>query len=303
MKAAVRRRARESAPDLVFDLVNRVLLWTTLVVVLYPLVYVVSASVSSGYAVVSNQVWLWPVDFTLTSYGAILKHGLLVSGYLNSVLYVVAGTLVNLSLLLLAAYPLSRPDLPARRLFSGLFLFVMFFNGGIIPNYLLVRSLGMLDTRWALIVPAALSVYNIMVARTYFQTNIPQELLEASQMDGCTDLRFFSRVVLPLSGPIVAVMALFHAVDHWNGYFRGLIYLSNPRLYPLQLVLRDILFITNLPEEVLSQMDDRQLIEIVNLQELLKYAIIVAGSLPMLVAYPFVQKYFVRGVLLGSIKG
>ena len=294
---------RRSNGDRIFDVLNHTVLITILVAVLYPMVYVVSASLSSADAVIQQRVWLWPVEPTLASYRAIFEHNLLMSGYLNALYYMLFGTIVSVVLLLLCAYPLSRPDLPGRKVLTWYFLITIFFNGGIIPNYILVNQLGMINTRWALIIPFGLSAFNMIVARTFFQSTIPTELLESSRMDGCSDFRFFAQIVLPLSKPIVAVMALFHAVGHWNGFFRALLYLSDSSLYPLQLVLRDILFIYQLPEEVLMTMDDGRLAELINLQELLKYAVIVAGSLPVMILYPFVQKYFVKGVMIGSLKG
>jgi multiple sugar transport system permease protein/putative aldouronate transport system permease protein len=301
--AEAKTTIRPSFPDRFFDVLNNAGLAVALLIVLYPMIYVVSSSVSSADAVLANRVVLWPVEPTLASYKAILEHGLLMSGYMNSLIYMVGGTTVSVILLLLAAYPLSRPDLPGRPYIMWFFLITMFFNGGMIPNYLLVSKLGMINTRWALIVPFGLSTFNVIVARTFFQHNLPLEILESTRMDGCSDFRFFAQFALPLSKPIIAVMALFHGVGHWNGFFRALLYVSKSELFPLQLVLRDILFVYQLPEEILMNLDDERLHEIINLQELLKYAVIVAGSLPVMLLYPFVQKYFVKGVMVGSIKG
>lgn len=298
------RGIRRSAADRVFDAANFTIILIVTIVVLYPLVYVVSASVSSANAVISRKVWLWPVEPTLISYRAMFEQSLLTRGYLNSIFYMTAGTAINLFVLILAAYPLSRKDLPLRGFFTFLFVFTMFFSGGMIPNYLLVRNLGLTDTRWALLIPGALSVYNMIIARTYFEKNIPGELLEASQMDGCNDIRFLWQVVLPVSTPIIAVMALFHAVSHWNSFFSALLYISNSKFYPLQLVLRNILFLSQMPQAMLdTMMDNERLTEAITVQELMKYSVIVASSLPVLLIYPFVQKYFVRGILIGSLKG
>ncbi len=295
---------RGSVGDRVFDAVNLTIIVLVTLSVLYPLVYVVSTSFSSASAVISKEVWLWPVNPTIVSYKAMFEHKLLTRGYLNSFFYMTAGTAINLFVLILAAYPLSRRDLPGRGFFTFLFVFTMFFSGGMIPSYLLVRNLHMTDTRWALIIPGALSVYNMVIARTYFEKNVPLELLEASQMDGCNDLRFLWQVVLPVSTPIIAVMALLHAVTHWNSFFNALLYISRTELYPLQLVLRDILFLSQLPQAVLdTMMDSEKLSEAITVQELMKYSVIVASSLPVLLIYPFVQKYFVRGILIGSLKG
>ncbi len=298
-----KRVIQETTADKLFFVIDYMILSIILLVVLYPLIYVVSCSFSSAYAVISNRVFLWPVEPTFDSYKAIFKHRLIMTGYMNSFIYLVCGTAVNIFLLLLCAYPLSRKDLPARNVFTFLFVFTMFFNGGMIPNYMLVKNLGMLNTRWALIIPFAFSAYNMVVTRTYFQTNLSTELLDSAHIDGCSDIRFFTSIAIPLAKPIVAVMVLFHGVGHWNGYFRALLYISDPQQYPLQLVLRDILFITMLPEEILMQLDDERLEEMINLQELLKYSVIVVGSLPVLLLYPYIQKYFVKGIMVGSLKG
>lgn len=292
---------KDTGADRVFNVFNYLVLTLLLVVVLYPLVYIASASLSDAQAVTSGRVWLWPVDPTFEGYGAIFKHHLIVSGFLNSVFYTVAGTALNVALTILAAYPLSRRDLFGRNVFTFLFVFTLLFSGGLIPTYLVVQDLGLLNTRWALIVPTALSVWNVIITRTYFQVTIPDELLEAAHLDGSSDFRFVRDVVLPLSGPIIAVNALFYAVGHWNQYFNALIYLTDQSLYPLQLVLREILVLNNVDASMIS--DVEELIARQNLRELLKYSLIVVASLPLLLVYPFVQKHLVKGVLLGSLKG
>lgn len=289
--------------DRSFHVVNFILLTLSMLVVLYPLVYVVACSFSSAYAVITNAVWLWPVDFTLDGYKACLNHHLLMSGYLNSLLYMVGGTIVNIILLVLAGYPLSRRDLPGKKAFVIYFTFTMFFSGGMIPNYLLVRNLGMLDSRLAMIIPFAFSCYNMIIVRTYFATNVPDELLEAAQIDGSGDVRFFIQIALPLAKPVIAVMVLFHGIGHWNGYMRALLYLNTSSKYTLQLVLRDILLLSNMTTEMMAQLDDSALEEMQNAMQLIKYAVIVLGSLPVMILYPFVQKYFVKGMMIGSVKG
>jgi ABC-type glycerol-3-phosphate transport system permease component len=222
-------------------------------------------------------------------------------GYGNSIFYTFVGTGINLLLTITAAYALSRRDFFGRNAVMGIFVFTLLFNGGLIPTYLLVKDLGMLDTRWALLLPNAVVVYNMIVARTFFQNQIPYELLEASQLDGCSDFRFFWSIVLPLSGPIVAVIALWYAVQHWNSYFHALLFIRNERLFPLQIVLRNILLenrVENLDRVALEDYAKRE-----GLAQLLKYALIVVASVPVLLLYPFVQKYFVRGVMIGSLKG
>ena len=289
--------------DRSFHIFNLTVLTLFMLAVLYPLIYVVACSFSSAYAVITNQVWLWPVDFTLDGYKACLKHNLLMTGYLNSLIYMVCGTIVNVLLLVLAGYPLSRRDLPGKRAFVLYFTFTMFFSGGMIPNYLLVKELKMLDTRLAMIIPFAFSCYNMIIVRTYFATNVPDELLEAAQIDGSTDVHFFLRVALPLAKPVISVMVLFHGIGHWNGYMRALLYLNSSDKYTLQLVLRDILLLSNMSTEMMAQLDDSALEEMQNAMQLIKYSVIVLGSLPVMVLYPFVQKYFVKGMMIGSVQG
>lgn len=292
---------RETGADRVFNIVNYVIIVFFLITVAYPLIYVLSASISSPRAVISGRMWLWPVDITLDGYRAVFANSRIITGFLNSLFYTVAGTIFSVVLTLLAAYPLSRRDLPGRGAIMFLFLFTMLFAGGLIPTYLVVRATGLLDTRWALIVPAALSVYNMIITRTFFQTTIPDELLEAAQLDGCGDLRFFASVVFPLSAPIIAVNTLFYAVGQWNQYFNALIYLTDAKLFPLQLVLREILVQNKVD---LTRITDFELLQRQqNLADLLKYALIVVASVPVLIVYPFVQKHFVKGVMIGSLKG
>lgn len=292
---------KEAKADRWFTILNYAVLSILLIVVLYPLVFVVSASFSSSTAVLSGRVWLWPVEPTLEGYRAVFKNAMVVKGFLNTMFYTVAGTGINLVFSVMAAYPLSRKDFRGRNGFMLLFVFTMMFSGGLIPSYLLVKDLGMIDTVWAMLLPAALSVWNVIIMRTYFQTTIPDELLEASQLDGCSDLRFLLRIVLPLSGPILAVIALFYAVGHWNQYFNAMIYLKRAELYPLQLVLRDILVQNEVNIDMLG--DAKTAAARQGLRELLKYSLIVVTSFPLLVVYPFVQKFFVKGVMIGSLKG
>jgi putative aldouronate transport system permease protein len=292
---------RENTSDRLFSLATYLVLALFLVVLLYPLIYIVSASFSSGTAVVSGRVWLWPVDLSLDGYRAVFRDHAVVSGFLNSLFYTVVGTVVNVALTLLAAYPLARRDLYGRGVFIFLFVLPLLFNGGLIPTYLVVKDVGLLNTRWALIIPTALAVWNVIITRTYFQITIPDELLEAAQLDGANDFAFFFRIVLPLSGPIIAVNALFYAVGHWNEYFNALLYLTNQSLFPLQLVLREILVQNQIDLTMMA--DVQQYLARQNLAALLKYSLIVVASVPMLAVYPFVQKYFVKGIMIGSLKG
>ena len=296
-----RTRFRESRQDKVFNAVNYVFLIICLLLVSYPLVQVVSSSFSSPEAVVSGQVWLWPVQPTLEGYAAVVQSSTIWIGYGNSLFYTFFGTSINVLLTIMLAYPLSRKDFALRNPIMFMVTFTMMFSGGIIPTFLLVRSLGILNTRWAMLLPEAVTVWNVIIARTYFQVSIPGELVEASQLDGCSNSRFIVRVVIPLSGPIVAVITLFYAVMHWNAFFSALIYLRDSRLYPLQIILRSVLLqnqidytmVTNIEQEEARQM----------IAALLKYALIVVASVPVLLMYPFAQKYFVRGVLIGALKG
>lgn len=292
----------DTKSDKIFNVVNYVILSMFFVIVLYPLIYVISASFSSAEAVISGKVWLLPVDFNIEGYKAVFKHRYIMTGYGNSIFYTFTGTLINVCLTVFAAYPLSRKDFYGRGFFMFLLTFTMLFNGGLIPNYLLVKSLGMMNTRWALIIPNAMAVWNVIITRTYFQNNIPAELLEAAQLDGCNDLKFVSEIVLPLSTPILAVISLFYAVGHWNAFFNAFIFLKNPKLFPLQIILREILIMNQIDMQMLSS-DTEMLLKMQNLKELLKFSLIIVASLPVLVIYPLVQKYFVKGIMVGSLKG
>ena len=296
-----RKIIHDTAGDRAFMAFNYLVLTLLAIVILYPLIYVLSASFSSGQAVSSGRVWLWPVEPTLAGYEAIFKNRAVLLGFYNSLFYTVVGTTINVVMTILAAYPLSRPELPGRRVIAFIFFFTLLFSGGLIPTYLVVRDLGMLSTRWALILPTALSIWNMLIARTFFENNIPKELREAAQLDGCDDFNFLWRVVLPLSGPILAVLALFYGVGHWNSYFTALIYLYDKNLWPLQLVLRDILVQNQIDPSMAA--DIRGVAAKAQLRELLKYSLIVVATVPLLIIYPFVQRHFVKGVMLGSVKG
>lgn len=290
-----------SACDKAFLFVVILVLTLFFITVLYPCIFVVSASFSSGTAVQSGRVVLFPVDPTLEGYKTVLNTPTVWVGYRNSIFYTVVGTLINLALTMTAAYCLSRKDLPGCNFIMLAFTFTMFFSGGIIPMYIQVRNLKLLNTMWSLLLPGAISVYNLIVARTFIVSSIPGELLEASQIDGCSDVRYYLSIVLPLSGAIIAVEALFYAVGHWNAYFNAMIYLSKRSLYPLTLYLREILMASNIdPSTVTDPELQARLIDMVGI---IKYALIVVAVVPVLLFYPFVQKYFVKGVMIGSVKG
>lgn len=290
-----------SKDDLIFNIVNYTLLGLALVIYLYPLIYIVSSSFSSVDAVVKGKVWLFPVDFSLDGYKAVFKSSKIWTGYLNSFIYMIVGTAINLVVTLMAAYPLSRQDLKGRNAIMMFFSFTMIFSGGIVPTYLVVSKLGLINTIWAMVIPGALSVYFMIIAKTFFQTTIPVELQEAAEMEGCSTPKLIWYIILPLSKAIIAVLLLFYAIAHWNSYFDALLYLNTEDKQPLQIVLREIL-IRN--EQNASMLRDAELMEkSEGLKQLLKYSLIVVSSLPVLCIYPFVQKYFVKGVMIGSVKG
>ncbi|GHT74674.1 sugar ABC transporter permease [Spirochaetia bacterium] len=287
--------------DRVFSTCCTLILGLLTLSVLYPLIFIVSASFSDSLAVVQGRVWLWPVDITLEGYKAVFRSSQVPRGFLNSVYVTCVGTTINVIFTILLAYPLSRKDLYGRGVFMGIITFTMLFSGGLIPSFLLVRSLGLYNTYWAIIIPGAVGVYNMIVARTFFQSNIPQDMLEAAVLDGCGDFYFLLRIVIPLSAPIIAVLTMFYAVGHWNSYFNAMIYLRDPAKKTFQLVLRDILIVNQVGEDLFMDLETRQKQE--GLAQLLKYSLMVVGSLPMLILYPFIQKHFVKGMMVGAVKG
>jgi len=292
-------RMKRTREDLVFDVINTAILALATLVVLYPLIYIVSASFSSRFAVVAGKVWLWPVDPSLEGYKAVFVNDSVLTGYMNSAIYAIVGTAVNVSLTIVAAYPLSRKDFKARNPLMFLFTFTMIFNGGLIPTYLIVRNLGLINTRAVMIIPNAIGVWHIIVARTYYQANISSDLLEATRLDGCNDFQFVWHIVIPLSKAITAVLVLFYAVNHWNSFFQAFIYLSKKELFPLQIVLRDIL-VMNMIDASMT-VDPEELAAKEGLADLLKFSLIIVASVPVLCIYPFVQRYFVKGVMIGAI--
>ncbi|MBT2655080.1 carbohydrate ABC transporter permease [Bacillus sp. ISL-18] len=291
----------KSKEDKIFDVVNTIFLSLICLAVLYPLYFVIIASISNPNMVYNGEVWLFPKEITFEGYKRIFSDPKIWLGYKNTVVYTVVGTIVQVSLTLMAAYSLSRKDFYGKSFFMMVILFTMFFNGGLIPTYLVVKDLGMLNTIWAMILPKAVAVWNLIVARSFFEENIPNELLEAGKIDGCSNTKFFLKVVLPLSKPIIAVMVLFYAVGQWNSYFDALIYLNDESLYPLQLILRNILTQNQLSIKMLSDLDNLAAQQQVG--EIIKYGIIIVGALPLLIVYPFVQRHFVKGVLIGGVKG
>lgn len=287
--------------DKIFIILIYILLAAIMLVVFLPLVYIVSASFSDPQAVISNEVWFLPVRPTLRGYQAVFKNKNILTGFANSFFYMIVGTLVNIVMTVMCAYPLSRKEFTARNKVAMIFVFTMYFSGGLIPTYMLVNSLGLVNTRWSMIIPSAMSTYNMIICRTYFVNSIPDELYEAGQLDGCTPFKYLLRVVVPLSKPILAVLVLYYGVAKWNSYFDAMIYLKNQTMVPLQIVLRDILILNQVDYTMIS--DASAIAAQRGLTDLLKYSTIVVASLPVLCIYPFVQKYFVKGVMIGAVKG
>jgi len=288
--------------DRIFNILNYIYLFFCFIIVAFPLINVISQSFSSPASVVAGRVLLWPVEPSLVGYKQLMKNKLMLTGFLNSLFYMMIGTAISVSITICAAYALSRKVLKGRTVIMWIFTFTMLFNGGIIPTYLLVRRLGLIDTRWALLLPNALIVWNMIIAKTFFATTIPESLYDAAEIDGSSDLRTFVSIVLPLSPPIIAVMTLFYAVGIWNSYFDALLYINKAHLQPLQLVLRNTLISSQLAGVLAAARSEDQS-EIMAITEVMKYSIIVAASVPVIILYPFIQKYFIKGIMIGSIKG
>jgi len=293
-------RIRISRGDRAFYLSVNTILIILCLIVMYPLVYIVSSSFSSPKAVLAGKVVLFPVDLSLEGYKAVFSNKNIGIGYKNTIIYTLVGTAVNVMMTMICAYPLAARNLPHKGKFMFLFTFTMFFSGGMIPNYILMKDLHLLDTRASLILPGMIAVYNMILART-FLSNLPHELFEAAEVDGCSDARFFATMVLPLSKACMAVLALYYAVGHWNAYFNAFLYINDRGLYPLSLFLREILISNQMTEAM--DIDPELLEKKQGLADVLKYSLIVVSTVPILCAYPFVQKYFVKGVMIGSLKG
>ncbi len=296
---------KEAKGDKIFNIINYTLLTIILIITFYPLLFVVIASISNPDLINSGEVILLPKDVSFDGYRRIFQDPRILNGYKNTIIYTVFGTLINLGVTIPAAYALSRKDLVGRNVFTLIFAFTMFFSGGLIPTFLLMKNLHLLNTRWAILLLGATNMWNIVITRTFFESNIPLELQEAAELDGCSDFKLFFSIVLPLASPIIAVMALFFGVAHWNNYFKALIYLSDKKLFPLQLILREILVKSEFDAQMLliGSHDTGTLMEELRAAEQIKYALIIVATLPVMLAYPFVQKYFVKGVMVGAIKG
>lgn len=286
--------------DRIYMVVIYVSLCLAMLLVLIPFIFILASSFSSAEAISAGKVLLWPVGFSVEGYKMILKTTAIWRSFLMSLFYMVAGTCISLTLTMLMAYPLTRKDFKANSILTVMMIITMFFSGGMIPTYLVINKLHMLDTVWVMLLPTAISAYNVILVRTYISSTIPPDLYESASLDGCSDFRYLWSIVIPLSKTIIAVMALLYGVGIWNNYFNALMYITDRKLYPLQLVLRDVL-ILNLGNSSPSDVAGQQ--ERIMFSYLLKYSTIVVGSLPVMIAYPFVQKYFVKGIMIGALKG
>ena len=299
-QAMAKGKGQASGRDIAFNIFLYALSGIILLAIAYPLYFIIIASFSNPSEVANGNVWLWPSQFTLDGYKELLRHDDIWTGYLNTILYTLVGTLIGLFVNISAAYALSRRDLVGRRLITFFFIFTMFFNGGLIPTYFTIRDFHLYDTFWVMVLPFSVAVYNMIVARTFFDSSLPKELLDAAQIDGCGNLRFFFSIALPLSKAVIAVIALYIAVAQWNSYFNALVYIRSENLKPLQLVVRNIL-ITN--QSLVGAGDGLAAQEAMRLSNLMKYAVIIITTVPIMCVYPYVQKYFSQGVMIGAIKG
>ena len=297
VKLRRKNKIHESFGERMYTFVVYALLASFCLLILIPLLHIIAGSFSDPMALLKGEVSLLPKGFTLDMYKTVFKDDDIWQGYWNTIVYTVVGTTISVVLTACGAYPLSRKDFYGKNVFMGLFAFTMFFTGGMIPTYLLVKELNMLDTMWALVLPSAVSTYNLIIMRTFFQTTIPGELVESASLDGCNDLGVFFRIVIPLAAPIFAVMVLFYGVAQWNSWFPALLYISDRSLYPLQMVLREVLIQSDISNMAGSSGD----VEIIG--DGLKYATMVVATLPIMCLYPFLQKYFVKGVMIGAVKG
>lgn len=300
----LRRKNSINVPrgDKIYYGIVNICLFLFFMAILLPLLNVVASSFSEAKAVNQGKVLFWPVNFTTEGYKAVFQYKGIWRSYANTFLYTITGTAVNLAMTLMCAYPLARKDLPFKGPVVALFMFTMLFGGGTIPNYILIRNLHMMNTIWAMIIPGAISVYNMIIARTFIQ-NIPSDLEEAAKIDGCSDIRYFFSIVLPLSKTVISVLGLYYAVAHWNDYFTAFLYLSDNEKMPLQITLRAILINNTFSADAAASVNEETLLNNQALQDLLKYSLIIVSSVPVLIIYPFVKKYFLKGVMLGAVKG
>jgi multiple sugar transport system permease protein/putative aldouronate transport system permease protein len=299
VRGAAYKRASNS--DTFFYVLTGIIIAVLFFITAYPMILVLSSSFSDRYAVLAGKVVLWPVNFSLEGYKAVFNYPDILTGYRNTLLYTITGTFINVSVTMIAAYPLARKGWYGRKFISLVFIFTMFFSGGMIPAYIQIRSLGILNSIWAMILPGMVSVYNLIIARTFIENSIPKELFESARIDGSSEFRCFWHIVLPLSKAIMAVLVLYYAVGHWNAYFNAFIYLSRRELFPLQIFLREILIMNSIDQS--SFLDEAAMAYQQGMYDLLKYSLIVVATAPIICVYPFIQKYFVKGVMIGSVKG
>lgn len=296
-------KIKKSYSDRVFDIINIIIMLALLVIFLWPLWFVVIASFSNPNEVWNGNVILLPKGFTLSAYEPVSQYKMIWTGYKNTIIYTVVGTFINLVMTICAAYPLSRKDFVPRNFLMFIFMLTMYFSGGLIPTYLVVSKMHLLNTPWAMMIPGAVSIYNVIITRTYFVNSIPSSLQEAAELDGANTFQFLMKIVLPLSKPIIAVIALYYAVGHWNDFFTALIYLNDKELMPLQSFLRDLLMSNKMSLNNMQGLDAAQAEAKMQLSQTLKYSAIIVSTVPVLCIYPFIQKYFVKGVMIGSVKG
>ena len=295
-----KNRIKEPKADIFFDVLNYVAMIFVFLISAYPLIIILSSSFSNPNALMSGKVWLLPVGFTLEGYKAVLNHDAIWIGYFNSLIYMFFGTVMSVAISVLMAYPLSRKDFTMREPLSLVFAFTMWFSGGLIPTYIFVKGLGLFDSRWAMWLPGLLNMWNAIIIRTYFQTNVGGEILESAKIDGCNDFRYLLSIAIPLAKPTLAVISLYYAVGYWNAYMTPLLYIKSESLQPIQIFLREIL-LQGQVDEISPSATAEVSAQIMN--ELIKYTVVVVASIPMIVLYPFVQKFFVKGIMVGSVKG
>lgn len=295
-------RIRRNRSDVVFDVVNYALLALIFLIVAYPLYFVIIASFSDPYLVSTGNVWFYPKGLNVDAYVRVFSRDDILVGYRNTIVYTLFATLLNLVMTIMGAYPLSLPGFKGKNPIMFFMMVTMFFSGGLIPTYLVYKQIGLVNSPLVMIIPGAVSVYNLIIVRTFFQNSIPYELQESARIDGCNNIQILLRIVIPLSKPILAVMVIFYGVGHWNQFFEGLIYLTDRSLYPLQLILRELLIVNS---DITSSAsgDAAALARKVMLAESIKYAVIIVSSVPVMILYPFMQKYFVKGVMIGAVKG
>ena len=296
-------KLKNSRFDSAFDAVVLVMVAFVMLIMLYPLYFILTASVSDPSAVTNGKTLFGPVGLNFKGYAMIFRNGMILTGYYNTIRYALFGTLIGLFVTIPAGYALSIPNLPGKRFVTLLMIFTMYFSGGFIPSYIVVKNLGLINTPYVLMIVGSFTVFNAVISRTFFATTIPSELREAAEIDGCSIGKFFVLVVLPLSKAIIAVIALYYASGHWNAYFSAVIYITKNSLYPLQLVLRNILVASQYSGMVSGSMSGQDMADLQNVAETIKYGVIVVGSLPIIMMYPFIQRYFVKGLMIGSLKG